>query len=202
MRKKTKLVCGVGVNDVDYKVTEHAIINGKEKIIWRCPFYSRWREMLRRYYEDKLKERAPTYNLCSTIPEWLYLSNFKAWMETQDWEGKHLDKDLLVPGNKLYSPDTCIFIDQKVNKFLTDSSAARGETPIGVSFNKRVGKFAVKCGTGSWRKNKNLGYFETPEEAHEAWLRFKLQQAHILANEQDDQRVAKALISRYENCLD
>lgn len=199
MRKKVKLVCGVGINDAEGNVTEHAIVNGKEKIIWRCPFYARWRDMLRRCYDEKLKKRAPTYEICSTIPEWLYLSKFKAWMETQEWEGKHLDKDLLFPGNKLYGPDTCIFIDQKVNKFLTDSNAARGEWPIGVSFNKRVGKYAVKCGTGAWRQNKNLGYFEDPEEAHKAWLDFKLQQAHILAADQTDERVAKALISRYEN---
>lgn len=48
-------------------------------------------------------------------------------------------------------------------------------------------------------KNKFLGYFDDPKLAHEAWLEFKLKQAYILAGKQSDERIAKALIARYEN---
>lgn len=46
---------------------------------------------------------------------------------------------------------------------------------------------------------KHLGFFHTPEEAHQAWLKAKLELAKKLAAEQDDPRVAKALVERYEN---
>lgn len=47
---------------------------------------------------------------CSVCEEWLTFSNFKRWMEQQDYEGKALDKDLLVSQNKTYSSETCVFV--------------------------------------------------------------------------------------------
>jgi len=119
-------------------------------------------------------------------------------METQDWEGKQLDKDLLVKGNKVYGPDTCCFLEKKVNIFLTDSKKARGEWPIGVTYNKPTKKFLAHCSDGN--KNQiHLGLFECPQEAHKAWLDFKLKLAVKYASEISDQRIAKALIERYQN---
>lgn len=201
--KKIKLIEGVGVNDVDYRVQvkEGIYVDGKPKqrLIWVCPFYVKWRDMLRRCYSDKYHINLPTYIGCSVSDEWLSLSTFKSWMETQDWEGKHLDKDILFPSNKVYGPSNCVFVDTKVNTFLTDCAAARGEWPIGVYFNKRDSKFLARCRSVVTGKQQHLGYFDTPEEAHQAWLSFKLEQAKILAAGQTDERVAKALIAKYEN---
>ena len=201
--KKKKLVRGVGINNADYVVTVYETIgyeNGKQKrrVVWRCPFYSRWNDMLARCYTTSYKQRFPTYEGCCVCKEWLTFSNFKAWMEKQDWEGKELDKDLLVPRNKVYSPETCVFVDKRVNLFLTESSANRGGYMIGVSWKKGKDRFQAVCNNGA-RKSKHLGYFNTELEAHKAWLAFKLEQAKILAAEQTDPRVAKALVERYEN---
>lgn len=189
------LVYGVGINDLDYVVMK-SDLNGK--IIWSCPFHSRWRSVLERTCYDKFKEKNQSYKDCTLHPDWIYSSVFKAWMETQDWQGKHLDKDLLIPGNKMYGPDTCTFIDQEINKFITESNAIRGEWPIGVNFDKGTGKFKAQCKSVVEGKKKHLGLFTTPEDAHKAWLDFKLEQAKILAEGQTDERVAKALIYRYE----
>ncbi len=105
----SKLVYGVGVNDADYKVQKFKTENGKKIQLWICPFYSKWKEMLRRCYSIQEKERSPCYTQASTVEHWHIFSNFKSWMETQDWEGKQLDKDLLVKDNKTYGPDTCLF---------------------------------------------------------------------------------------------
>lgn len=113
--------------------------------------------------------------------------------------GKQLDKDVLFPGNKLYSPETCVFVDARVNSFLVDAGARRGEYPIGVSFRKERGKFEAKCNDVLSGKLKYLGYFDNAEQAHDAWLSYKLEQAKILASEQSDYRVAKALVMRYTN---
>ena len=202
--KKKKLVYGVGINDADYVVKVNETIgyeNGKQKrrLVWLCPFYGRWVNMLARCYSTSYKQINPTYEGCSVCEEWLRFSNFRAWMEKQDWEGKHLDKDLLNPRNKVYSPEACVFVDERVNIFLTECSAARGEYMIGVYWDKSKDKFRAVCRSAG--KSKHLGCFGTEIEAHKAWLAFKLKQAKILAAEQTDPRVAKALIDRYQNYI-
>jgi hypothetical protein len=190
---------GVGVNDAAYKVSKTANVNGKRKIIWRCVYYTKWADMMRRCYNPKMLAERPSYLGCTVCDDWLYFSKFKAWMQAQDWEGKQLDKDLLVPGNKVYSPETCIFVSSEVNMFLVDRGASRGEWPIGVYFEKGNNKFKAQCSSIDSDKNRNLGRFDTPEEAHQAWLNCKLDQAYVLAARQTDLRVAAALISMYKN---
>ena len=202
--KIEKLVCGVGINDADYVVVEWETIgyvNGKRKLklVWMCPYYRVWHNMLNRCYSTKYQERQPTYVGCSVSEEWLRFSNFKRWMECQDWEGMQLDKDLLFEGNKVYSGDTCVFVTKAVNTFTLDSGASRGECLIGVNWHKENSKFSSKCSNPFTKKREHLGYFNCEEQAHEVWLKRKLELAHLLAAEQTDEMVAKALIERYTN---
>lgn len=199
-----KLVYGIGINDSDYVVKKWETIgcvNGKRKRkqVWICPFYKAWKSMLVRCYSSKHQERHPTYKGCSVSEDWLTFSNFKRWMEAQDWEGKHLDKDLLFEGNKVYSEETCVFVSSLTNTFVNESNSARGNLPIGVSWFDRDSKYRVNISNPFTKKREHIGYFHCPQEAHQAWLKRKLELAHLLAAEQTDQRVAKALISRYEN---
>lgn len=200
-----KLVFGVGVNDVEYAVQIKEVVSGrykngkqKQRLVWMCPFYSVWVDMLRRSYDKSCKLRRPTYNEAAVCEDWHRLSIFKAWMEQQDWEGKQLDKDLLLKGNKTYAPETCIFVSREVNMFLLDRAASRGEYKIGVSWHKGCGKFVAQCCNPLLLKKEHLGYFTTEESAHEAWAKKKLEHAHTLAELQDDSRIAEALIRRYD----
>lgn len=200
--KPKKLVYGVGINDANYVVVKRETISyvaGKRKMraVWRCQYYQAWDNMLKRCYSAELQERQPTYKGCSVTEDWLTFSNFRAWMETQDWEGKHLDKDLLFEGNKVYSPETCVFVTRSVNNFTTDRGAARGEWLIGVSWDKTSGKFRSQCCNPFTKKQEHLGLFDSEQEAHNAWKKRKLELAHELAAIQTDPRVAKALIDRY-----
>ena len=201
--KTKKLVYGVGINDADYAVTEYETIevNGKikHKRVWICPCYRVWVDMLQRCYSTKFQECNPTYKGCSVSEEWITFSNFRRWMECQDFEGMQLDKDILFEGNKVYSGETCVFVTKAVNCFTTDRGASRGECLIGVYWNKTVGKFQSRCSNPFTKKQESLGYFTCGEEAHQTWLKRKLELAHLLAAEQTDERVAKALIERYTN---
>lgn len=191
INKRKKLICGVGVNDADYPITCYK--DGKQVI---CPFYTTWVNMLVRCYDPKFQMKSQRYKGCSTVPQWHLFSNFRSWMIQEDWQGKELDKDLLVQGNKVYGPETCVFVDARVNTFIVEGTARRGEWPIGVCSFK--GKFMAQCWSVVTGKQEYLGLFKTPEEAHAAWLSYKLQQAYILAEQQSDVRVANALIARYE----
>lgn len=189
---KSKLVCGIGINDAYYNVT----IKENGKTIWKCPYYGRWKDMIERCYSTKRLERQPTYKGCSVCKEWLSFSNFRKWMVNQDWEDKSLDKDVLINGNKVYGPDSCVFITHKTNMFLTDSGKTRGKYPIGVCYNKSSRMYQATIQENL--KPRNLGLYSTPEEAHSRWKFEKNKQAILLAYEQTDQRVAKSLIERFK----
>ncbi|HZK25003.1 MAG TPA: hypothetical protein VFC74_06415 [Oscillospiraceae bacterium] len=200
--KPKKLVYGVGNNDADYAVVKFETIDcadgkRKQKQVWTCPYYKVWRDMIKRCYSAKFQESRPTYIGCTVSDKWLTFSNFTGWMKNQDFEGKQLDKDLLFEGNKVYSPETCVFVTGAVNSFTTDSGAARGDCLIGADWYKQTGKFRSKCSNPFTKKPEHLGYFTSEQEAHEAWAKRKLELAHELAAIQTDQRVAKALIDRY-----
>ena len=190
--KKNRLVFGVGINDADYPTQPR--INGKQV---RCPYYNTWKSMLERCYSAKWQECNPTYVGCSVHPDWLYFMNFREWMMEQDWEGKALDKDLIVEGNKVYSANTCVFVDKATNNFTNDSARSRGDYLMGAHFHKILGKFTASCSNPFTKKGEHLGCFTCQHQAHEAWRKRKHELANQLADLQTDARVADALRRRY-----
>jgi len=183
-----KLVYGFGVNDADYKV-QPVGPNGKQH---HCPFYKTWQSMLRRAYDPKSRTSLPTYIGVTVCEEWRSFMAFRAWMMEQDWEGKQLDKDILVPGNKVYSPKTCVFVTQGINKLLINNAASRGNWPIGVSWDKRQSRFQSHITENG--KLRRLGLFHSPHEAHLAWREEKVRLVRKAAEECDDPRVAAGLL--------
>lgn len=172
--KRNRLIHGVGINDADYHTVKHGIVNGKHKIVWRCDFHMKWMSMVQRCYSPSFQSKFPTYKGCTVCNEWLTFSVFKSWMEKQDWQGLQLDKDIIEPGNKVYSPSTCVFIPRAINVIMTDAGASRGECPIGVCRNgKRFQSQLTVKG-----KSKYLGLYSTIEEASDAYKQAK--SAYIL----------------------
>jgi hypothetical protein len=187
LRKRNKLVYGVGVNDADY-VTQPRDKNGKKR---KCPFYRAWSNMLLRAYSPKYHALHPTYIGVTVCEQWHSFMAFRAWMQTQVWEGKQLDKDILHPGKKVYSPENCIFVTPQINTLLTDRAADRGAYPIGVSWNKGVKKYEAYLTING--KKKRIGYFTDPYEAHLAWRKAKYDYIRAHAKQQTDLRLSRAL---------
>lgn len=186
------LIYGVGVNDSDMPVR---FMSGGVSIV--CPIYQKWRDMLRRCYCKKSEVKNPTYAGCSVVSEWFRFSEFKRWVEAQRWQGLHLDKDILVAGNKIYSPKFCVFVTKTTNTFLTDRKLHRGDYPLGVSWKLNIGKYQAECSNPFSGKSEYLGVFHTAEEAHLAWRKRKHEISCQLADIQEDIRVANALRSRF-----
>ena len=208
MRSRKGLIYNIGINDANYPVqinenTGDIFPSGKkkQKVVWRCPFYNRWTGMIERCYSLKWRKKYSTYKGCTVCKSWLTFSNFRKWMITKDWEGKELDKDLLVEGNKIYSPTTCIFIDQKINKFVLEQLKRKGEFLIGCSWSKQHKRFKANCNNTFTKKYEFLGYFDSETEAHLAWKERKHELACQLANSEyvTDPRLARVLRIRYEN---
>jgi hypothetical protein len=110
----------------------------------QTPQYKSWSSMLYRCYNSKYHEKQPTYIGCTVSEEWLNYQNFAKWYDQNyyefDDETMHLEKDILIKGNKVYSPETSLFVPQFINNIFVKSNSTRGDLPIGVTLNKRNNK--------------------------------------------------------------
>lgn len=159
-----------------------------------------WRGMLRRCYSPESFHKNPTYIGCTVDEKFHLYQDFMLWASSQVGfsSGANIDKDLLFRGNKVYGPDTCIFVPQEINKLVIKSDKSRGEHPIGVSFNKHLCKF--RAYTREYGKQIHLGYFSTCDEAFLAYKLAKESYVRSIAVEyksQLDPRAYEAL-SNYE----
>ena len=187
-------VFGVGYLGYEKTVDE----NGKA-----LKSYSVWMHMLERCYSDKEQKKCPTYKGCSVCEEWHNYSNFKEWFNKNYYEIENqtmnLDKDILVKGNKIYSPETCVFVPTRINTFFTKSNKSRGKYPIGVYFNKNAKKFMAYCSMliNGKKIKKYLGLYNTIEEAFNAYKQFKEAYIKQVADEYKDKIPQKLYEAMY-----
>ena len=159
-------VCGVGILGTKYPSRVNGVLT-KE--------YDLWYSMLRRCYSDASKKRYPTYESCEVSDNFKSYEYFYEWCHSQigfdnkDW---HLDKDLLIKGNKVYSEDSCVFLPQEINKVLVKCAASRGEHLIGVYWCKKGKAFKAQISKNKG-KPEYLGYFTTEIEAYNAYKQAK-----------------------------
>ena len=168
-RKPT--TCGVGFIDV-----EGASI-GRNMTKW----YTAWNNMMNRCYNENTRHISKTYEDCYVSESWKYLSNFKEWYNSQrgcDQDGWHIDKDLLIKGNKVYSAETCLLLPPQINTLIVGADAIRGDLPKGVYLDKghktpryraRVSQDGKRVCYGSYSNLEDawLAY----KEAKEAWIK-------------------------------
>lgn len=135
--------------------------------------YSAWRPMIQRCYDPKEHIVKPLYIDCIVADEWHDFQNFADWFYSHphNANGYELDKDLLVKGNKLYSPDTCCLVPHELNVLLLDRRSDRGEYPQGVDRKKSELKYRARLNVDG--KSIHLGYFNCPNEAHQAYKKAK-----------------------------
>ena len=189
-----KLVYGIGINDADYIVQPYGA-DGKQL---RCPIYKFWNHMLERCYDSRWHAEYPTYQSCIVDERWHSFMTFREWVLSQpEWEGLELDKDLLFPGNKVYGPDTCLFVSRQVNQFITSCTKSVGRYPIGVSPSGSCGKWIARVGAGVTGARWYSGRVDTMERAVELYYAKRTELALELASKQTDQRIAVALITQF-----
>ena len=141
--------------------------------------YRTWVNMLTRCYNPKYHEKRPTYINCEASKEFHNFQNFGDWYDENYYEIEDekmcLDKDILYKHNKIYSPDTCIFVPNTINVLFTKRDNDRGESVIGTS--PFQGKYRAECQminpeTGKTKK-EYLGIYETQEKAFEVYKYYK-----------------------------
>ena len=134
-----------------------------------------WNNMYTRCYNPNYHERSPQYKECAICDEWLDdKESFYEWVRENYYtvgdEQMDLDKDILVKGNKIYSPDTCIFTPHSINAYFENLT----REPI---YRPTLNKYKMDIfleGT-----NVNIGYYDTSDEAKKVYIKHK--EAAILA---------------------
>ena len=144
--------------------------------------------MLRRCYDSKYHDREPSYIGCEVSEDWLNFQNFAGWYYDNIYQIEDevisLDKDILCKGNKIYSPDTCVFVPQTINSLFTKRDNHRGNYPVGVYYKKKNKKYIAQCNVNE--KQKHLGCYDKPEEAFQVYKNFKEKYIKEVAEEYKD----------------
>lgn len=82
-----------------------------------------------------------------------------------------IDKDLMVEGNRIYSPEFCVFVPMRVNNLFNFKNRDNGY-PCGVSrFNNCKNLYRWSCGDG---KSTLWGSATDPFTAHRGWQNAKI----------------------------
>lgn len=160
--------------------------------------YRAWHNMLRRCYDQDYQEKSPTYIGCTVSEQWHDFQDFADWFHSYHCRETNyqLDKDLLIPNNKIYSPSTCCFVPRELNSILTDGAAVRGVYPQGVCFDRSAGGYSARLRING--KSKYLGNFECPDEAYQAYKLAKevyVKEKAIEWRDRIDERVFNALMN-------
>ena len=147
--------------------------------------YTVWHGILNRCYSPKLHKKRPSYTECEVIEDWHNFQNFAEWYYDNYYEVPEqtmaLDKDILYKGNKTYSPDTCMFVPERINTLFVKCNSKRGTLPIGVSYHKCTKKYQATC--QGYDHSEYLGLYDTPEQAFESYKQYKEQVIKDMADE-------------------
>lgn len=166
-----KSVFGIGCfGEGMYKVKEGNEVN---------TIYIVWHGMLGRCFNENTKRKQPTYRDVTCCNEWLNFQTFAKWYDANyyfvDGQAMCLDKDILIKGNKIYSPETCVIAPKIINNLFVKNDARRGNLPIGVTEKEDKYGFIYRARCNNILINKciHLGYYSTPEQAFEQYKYYK-----------------------------
>jgi hypothetical protein len=141
-------------------------------------YYKKWYGMMQRCYSKAYQKGMKTYEGCTVCEEWHCFDTFSKWMIDNYYnvynEVMCLDKDILIKGNKIYSPETCVFVPENINLLFVKCDNSRGEYPIGVYYNEKlINKYSSSFHNHIINKQIYLGNFDSKEEAFKEYKKGK-----------------------------
>lgn len=174
---------------------------GDYRPITHNKIYDVWRDMLRRCYTPSSTRTAKDYAGCTVCKHWHNFQNFAKWADNRYSADLRLDKDLLVLGNKIYSPETCVFVPVEINSFFT------GGLKRGIHYNNLKGAWIAQCQDGEVcstgkKKQTYLGCFKDEQEALLAYKSFKKEKLSKLVVSYKDLLPEQLVSSMYQKIDD
>lgn len=129
--------------------------------------------------------------------EWCQ-TQFGYWKQEENTRFWSIDKDIILPKNKDYGPDLCLFVPKSVNKHFRVKSKGGTAELFGATL-RDGGKFFAQAPLNG--KNTYLGLYETEQQAHKQWQKMKivqLMEAYNLPEIADHKALLNALDYRIE----
>ena len=191
-----KLIYGVGFNSGGtYKTRKDGI---------KLYSYLVWYNMIRRCYSEEFQKVRGSHKGCSVCDDWHNYQVFAKWYNEQPFtgSGSQLDKDLLIAGNKVYSPEGCSVVPQEINKLISINRSKKSGLPKGVRAVTGNDYYQVNVGVAG--KNNYVGCRKTISEAFALYKEAKEKYIKEVANKYKDQIDSRAYeaLMKYEVNID
>ncbi len=140
---------------------------GNHSVDTNLPSYNAWHGMLMRCYCEKFHKTRIYYQDCVVCDEWHNLYIFDKWYKENYYtvpnERMELDKDIVHKGNKIYSPENCLFVPKRINTLIVNAKTIRGVFPIGVYYDKQKKRYIANMNYEG--KNLKIKQCRLPIEA-------------------------------------
>lgn len=152
-------------------------INGKQTSCYRS-----WVNMFHRCYNEKFHKKNKTYIDCEVDERFYCFQDFAKWYYDNTWgdiDSFDVDKDILVKGNKLYSPETCCLVDDRLNGLFVKPSD--NNLQIGVYYDKRINKYVPQL--KEYNTHKYYGIYDDPIDAFYVYKKEKERLIKDVANQ-------------------
>lgn len=174
---------GVGFNSGKFGYSASEKVGGKWVSLKR---YSVWSSMIKRCYSGELA----VYEDVVVSPVWHDYQDFCLWWEAQplykrqdNWQ---LDKDIISPESRIYSPETCRLVPTPINLLI--KKMGNRSCVQGVNYHKRDKAFrAFVVDANGLHKEKN-GF----KSESDAFLWYKIEK----------EIVVKQLAEKYKSVID
>jgi hypothetical protein len=138
-------------------------------------------------------------NILKFISEdFLTFSNFKKFMDKNDWQNKTLTRELHSIDNTYYSTDTCHFVCDDVLALVKRKSFASDY--VGLFYDARQDKFRATI----FFRGKRIycGTYKKADDARKAYFLKKSELLTLVAEKEKNQRNKKALFNMAEVYFD
>lgn len=108
------------------------IINGKS-----TRAYVAWANMFKRCYSKSKSARNESYKGVVVSSPWHNFQNFASWYNLHggEWSDFHLDKDIIVSGNRIYDPYLCVLVPGEINTAYSNQKQYAVISPDGKKIN-------------------------------------------------------------------
>lgn len=130
--------------------------------------YAAWTGMFTRCYSKFSLEKSPSYKGCTVCVEWHDYQVFSEWYDDNFNEGMQLDKDILIHGNKVYSPSTCIFTTQKENIVKASAKKYKFISPSGEVVN--IYNLSLFCANNALDPSAMVKVNKGKFKQHKGWV--------------------------------
>lgn len=146
--------------------------------------FKRWSDMFLRCYDPYYlnNDKYIAYRDVVVCEEWHNYQVFAEWYYENYVEGFELDKDFLFVGNRVYSPQTCIFLPKRINIFIANKMRKRenssgGHAGISIRKLKNGITYVIKCNNFDTSEEIYLGRNKELEYAIDIYNKYRYEQS-------------------------